>query len=108
MTMTILFTNCVHHSRTALLLISLLVGCFVVLPTAEAINPPPDSGYPGANTAEGQSALSSLTNGVHITALGFQALFRNTTGNTNTASGSQALFNNTTRYKNTAVVASCC
>jgi hypothetical protein len=100
---TILFTNCVHHSRSALLLVSLLVGCFVVLPTAEAVNPPPDGGYPGANTAEGQSALSSLTTGVHNTGVGFQALFRNTTGNTNTASGSQALFNNTTGYRNTAV-----
>ena len=99
---TILFTNCVHHSRSALLLVSLLIGCFVVLPTAEAVNPPPDGGYPGANTAEGQSALSSLTTGVHNTALGFQALFRNTTGNTNTASGSLALFNNTTGIRNTA------
>ena len=99
---TIRFTNCVHHSRSALLLVSLLVGCFVVLPTAEAVLPAPDGGYPGANTAEGQSALSSLTTGVHNTALGFQALFRNTTGNTNTASGSQALFNNTTGIRNTA------
>jgi hypothetical protein len=89
---TILFTNCVHRSRFVLLLVSLLIGCFVVF---EAVLPAPDGGYPGANTAEGQSALSSLTTGVHNTALGFQALFRNTTGNTNTASGSQALLNNT-------------
>jgi trimeric autotransporter adhesin len=99
---TIRFTNCVHHSRSDLLLVSLLVGCFVVLPTAEAVLPAPDGGYPGANTAEGQSALSSLTTGVHNTALGFQALFRNTTGNTNTASGSLALFNNTIGIRNTA------
>jgi hypothetical protein len=65
---TILFTNCVHHSRSALLLVSFLVGCFLVLPTAEAVNPAPDAGYPGANTAEGQSALCSLTTGVHNTA----------------------------------------
>ena len=99
---TILATNCVRHSRSALLLVSLLVGFFLVLPTAEAVLPAPDGGYPGANTAEGQSALSSLTTGVHNTALGFQTLFRNTTGNTNTASGSQALFNNTTGNRNTA------
>jgi hypothetical protein len=78
------------------------LACFGLSPTVQAVTPPPDGGYPGSNTAEGQSALFSLTTGIHNTALGFQALFRNTTGNVNTASGSEALLNNTTGYRNTA------
>ena len=31
---------------------------------AQAVSPPPDGGYPGGNTAQGQSALLSLTTGV--------------------------------------------
>jgi Chaperone of endosialidase len=83
---------------------ALALCCFALAPTPNAFGvvPPPDGGYPGANTAEGQSALFSLTTGVHNTALGFQALFRNTTGSTNTASGAQALLNNTTGFRNTA------
>jgi len=80
----------------------LLLTWLTVLPRAQAVTPPPDGGYPGSNTAEGQSALFSLTTGVHNTALGFQALFRNTMGSTNMASGSQALQNNTTGFRNTA------
>ena len=56
--------------------------------------PPPDGGYPGQNTAEGQQALFSLTTGIHNTALGAQALFLDHAGNYNTATGSQALFHN--------------
>ena len=33
---------------------------FALAPLAQAVAPPPDGGYPGGNTAEGQSALSSL------------------------------------------------
>ena len=39
-----------------LLLIPLLV-CFVPLPAAQTVTPPPDAGYPEGNTAEGQNAL---------------------------------------------------
>jgi trimeric autotransporter adhesin len=99
---TILFTNCVHRSRSVLLLVSLLVGCFVVLPTAEAVNPPPDGGYPGGNTAEGTDALFSLTSGVWNTALGAWALNHDTTGHQNTATGYQSLFSNTIGGQNTA------
>ena len=39
--------------------------------TANAVNPPPDGGYPGVNTAEGQNALLSLdTSGFANTAVG--------------------------------------
>ncbi len=36
------------------LLLSLALGSFALLPTAQAVSPPPDGGYPGGNTAEGQ------------------------------------------------------
>jgi hypothetical protein len=67
----------------------------------QAVSPPPDGGYPGANTAEGQNALLSLTSGIYNTAEGFRALFSNTTGSLNTANGVNALFSNTTGSQNT-------
>ena len=44
--------------------------CFAVFQTAQAVSPPPDGGYPGGNTAEGQNALFSLTAGTYNTAVG--------------------------------------
>ena len=39
-------------------LIVLVFACFADFPNkAQAVNPPPDGGYPGANTAEGDNAL---------------------------------------------------
>jgi hypothetical protein len=64
---------------------------FALLPSAQAVDPPPDGEYPGANTAEGSSALLRLTTGHDNTAVGFQALRSNTTGSSNTATGSAAL-----------------
>ena len=32
----------------------LALGCLIFLPRTEAVTPPPDGGYPGGNTAEGQ------------------------------------------------------
>jgi len=52
--------------------------CLGFLPTAQAVNPPPEGGYPGANTAVGDNALQSLTTGTNNTALGFRALHDNT------------------------------
>jgi hypothetical protein len=49
-------------------------------PVAQAVNAPPDGGYPGQNTAEGDDALFSLTTGTGNTAIGFQALFGTLTG----------------------------
>ena len=63
-------------------------------PKAYAVVPPPDGGYPGANTAEGQNALFSLTTGGFNTALGFSSLRADTTGAFNTAVGAGALFAN--------------
>jgi Chaperone of endosialidase len=81
--------------RTTLLLIPLLSICVVFSHAANAVSPPPDGGYPGGNTAEGQDALLTLTTGTYNTALGFGALRSNRTGSFNTAVGAGALFNNT-------------
>ena len=67
-----------------------------------AVSPPPDGGYPNKNTAEGQDALFSLTNGTSNTANGFSALKANTNGDRNTANGALALFTNVTGSENTA------
>ena len=100
------------------LLIALAVLYFTVLPKTQAINPAPDGGYPGGNTAEGQNALFSLTTGPYNTAVGWFSLTTITdagyntaigagtllfnTAGENTATGAGALFSNTTGIDNTA------
>ena len=102
----------------SLILISLLTGLAFLQPSP-AVVPPPDGGYPGFNTAEGQNALFSRTTGVANTATGWYSLFGDTTasfntgvgtgtllsnnGDSNTAIGAAALLLNTTGSKNTAV-----
>jgi len=76
--------------------------CFGLLQTMHAVSPPPDGGYPGGNTAEGQNALFSLTTGTFNTAGGFLSLRSNTTNSFNTAIGAGALLANTAD-ENTAV-----
>jgi hypothetical protein len=68
--------------------------CFGLSPVAQALlpPPPPDGGYPGQNTAEGENALLSLTTGTDNIALGFQALYSNKVGFRNTATCANALF----------------
>jgi hypothetical protein len=85
----------------AFLLFSLVSACFALPPAAQAVIPAPDGGYPGANTAEGDAALFSLTTGTSNTAIGNNALFLDTTGSLNTATGANALVNNTTGSRNT-------
>ena len=84
------------------LLIGLVLACFVDLPTARAVTPPPEGGYPGNNTAVGENALQNLTTGINNTALGYRALHDNTVGPSNTAVGSLALRNNIGGKQNTA------
>jgi hypothetical protein len=84
--------------RSALTILTFL--CFAA-PKAQAVVPPPDGGYPGFNTAEGQNALFSLTTGAANTAVGWFSLFSNAEGNFNTATGTGALLFNTAR-ENTA------
>jgi hypothetical protein len=81
-----------------------VLACFGLSPMAQALlpPPPPDGGYPGQNTAEGDGALFDLTTGVENTAVGYHALIRTTTGDDNTATGSGALNSNTTGSNNTA------
>src|SRR5438034_1791615 len=105
----------------AFLLIPFALACFALSPTVRAVDPPPDGGYPGFNTAEGDDALFNLdtsqgtnntaigfaalfssTTGISNTAVGFDALYSNTIGAVNTATGSSALFSNTTGTDNTA------
>ena len=103
--------------------ISIVIVCLGLLPKSQAVVPAPDGGYPGGNTAEGQTALLSLTTGGFNTAIGFFSLGTNTagsfntgvgagtllsnigdqnTGNENTATGAGALLSNTTGFINTA------
>ena len=106
------------HKSHLLILIILALTCFGILPTTQAVVPPPDGGYPGGNTAEGQSALLNLTSGGFNSAVGWLSLRNLTTGNfntavgagtlalntaeENTATGTGALLFNTTGFQNTA------
>src|SRR5437762_3374851 len=83
------------------ILIAMTLACFALAPTARAVTPAPDGGYPGENAAEGEDALFSLSTGVDNTANGFNALYFNTVGSYNTAIGSNALYTNIGSY-NTA------
>ncbi len=104
--------------RSSFTLIALALFCAAAAPKAFGVVPAPDGGYPGGNTAEGQSALLSLTSGTYNTAVGFFSLLSNAEGkfntgvgagtllaNTadeNTATGAGALLSNTTGGQNTA------
>ena len=89
--------------------IPLVLACFALWSTAQAVTPAPDGGYSGKNTAEGEDALFSLTYientdlGSRNTAIGFDALYHDTTGFYNTAIGFEALYTNTSAPYNTAV-----
>src|SRR5438094_5487228 len=80
---------------SALLSVAFVLVCFAISPMAKAVVPPPDGGYPGGNTAEGQAALLSLTTGAFNTAVGWLSLRSNTEGDFNTGAGAGALFFNT-------------
>src|SRR6476620_8607522 len=84
-----------------LIMSALVLGCIAFFPNAQAVSPPPDGGYSGGNTAEGQNDLLSLTSGGFNTAIGAGTLLANT-ADENTAVGAGALLSNTTGFKNTA------
>ena len=92
----------IQHEKVTPLCLVFMLGCFTFLPTARAVNPPPEGGYPGNNTAVGADALFNLTTGINNTALGFRALHDNTQGLSNTAVGSAALRSNRGGDRNTA------
>ena len=82
-----------------LAVVGISLACFTgFAPKAFGVSPPPTN----KNTAEGQDALFSLTNGTSNTANGFSALKANTNGDRNTANGALALFTNVTGFENTA------
>jgi len=56
-----------------------------------------------ANTALGESALSSNTAGSQNSAMGYQALYSNTNGSQNSAMGYQALYSNINGWNNSAM-----
>ena len=72
-------------------LLLILLVCFAVLPSAQALNPPPDGCYPAYTTAQGCNALNLLTTGSGNSGVGWYALFSNSTGSFNTAVGGGAL-----------------
>jgi len=100
------------------LLITFSLSCFGLLPGSQAVSPPPDGGYPGGNTAEGENALLNLGSGFYNAGIGLDSLLSITDGsfctgvgagtllvNTaseNTATGAGALLSNTTGAGNTA------
>jgi hypothetical protein len=98
--------------------ILLALGTFALPQRTHAVSPAPDGGYPGGNTAEGTSALLSLSTGQYNTAIGIYSLLSITdssfctgigagallanTAASNTATGAGALLSNTTGTNNTA------
>src|ERR1044072_7726610 len=52
----------------------IVLACFDLLSETQAVVPPPDGGYPGENTAEGQSALLNLATGGFNTSIGWSSL----------------------------------
>jgi len=99
-------------------LITFSLVCLALVQNTQAVSPPPDGGYPGGNTAEGQNALLSLTTGIYNSAIGLFSLKSNVDGkfnmgvgagtllsnraDQNSASGAGALLSNTTGGGNTA------
>jgi hypothetical protein len=81
--------------KIARLFVAFTLIFFALSPSARAVVPAPDGGYPGFTTAEGNSALQNLTTGVGNTATGWRSLFANAAGNLNTAIGAGTLLLNT-------------
>src|SRR5262249_59900691 len=79
--------------RTPVFLVVVLLVCFVIplTPNAFGVSPAPDGCYPAFTTAEGCSALQSLTSGAGNTGVGWYSLFGNSSGSYNTALGAGAL-----------------
>jgi hypothetical protein len=79
--------------RSALILIT--AGFLALVPATQAVSPPPDGGYSGGNTAEGDNTLLSLTTGTYNTGIGWFSLRFLTSGQLNTGVGAGALLLNT-------------
>jgi hypothetical protein len=82
---------------TTLFLTPMVIAGFALSQMAQAapdVNPPPDGGYSGGNTAEGQKALLSLTSGIYNNAVGIYSLLSLTTASFNTGDGAGTLLLN--------------
>jgi predicted nucleic acid-binding Zn-ribbon protein len=88
--------------QSSFIVTALALSSIALAQWAQAVSPPPDGGYAGGNTAEGQSALFSLTTGTYNTAVGFLSLRNNTEGQFNTAIGAGALLSNIPGPNNSA------
>jgi hypothetical protein len=82
-------------TKTRSVLIAVLFLCLAAVPNIQAVNPPPDGGYPNFTTAEGTNALKNLTTGAANTAVGWFSLFGDTTASFNTGVGAGTLLSNT-------------
>ena len=71
-------------------LITFALVWFALVQNTQAVSPPPDGGYPGGNTAQGQNALLNLSSGSYNTAVGLFSLLSNTEANFNKALGAGA------------------
>ena len=76
-------------------LVLFALGGFALSEPVQAVNPPPDGGYSGGNTAEGTNALLNLATGAYNTGVGFLSIRSNTEGSFNTAIGAGTLLVNT-------------
>ena len=72
-------------------LITFALLWFALVQNTQAVSPPPDGGYPGGNTAEGQNALLNPPLAGYNTAVGLLVALQPTpTGSFNTAVGAAA------------------
>ena len=69
-----------NRNKPITTIILLALGVLALSSIALAVSPPPDGGYAGGNTAEGQNALLRLTSGTYNTAIGFDSLLSLNTG----------------------------
>jgi hypothetical protein len=83
-------------------LILITAGFLAFVPATQAVSPPPDGGYSGGNTAEGDSTLLSLTTGTYNAGIGWFSLRFLTSGQLNTGVRAGALLLNT-GSSNTAI-----
>src|SRR5204862_8317044 len=89
--------------------IPLVLACFALWSTAQAVMPAPDGGYSGKNTAEGEDAPFSLTYientdlGSRNTAIGLDALYHDSTVFYNMAIRLETLYTNPIAPYNTAL-----
>jgi endosialidase-like protein len=84
----------IQSLRTPRFVALFALGCFGLSELTQAVNPPPDGAYLNFNTAEGQSALFSLTTGSANTAVGWFSLWGNGDGSFNTGVGAGTLLFN--------------